>query len=479
MTVVPAVVTFPYVLVGLSLISSALGWISIQGFQPFIDSGLMLEGKFRLALLGGLLGMLAWMLVGTYRRSRLAFLLSLGCSVLWALLMVDVGNHVVTAVAGFIVKGQLPQPVALPERTSVWLGPLVVLVFSAITTAQFALTFVGAVDGLLRWVPMRRALEAHGRNGAGDIFAEFSSRVRESRQSFRSYNFGKLYLFIGTVVALYFAYIGLDWLRAQFVIRVLGGVPDGSSAAEDIKFWNDNPTVWAGFVFSTVSFFVALAATARVALRAAWRRVRRSAEDVLADHDYRPAVFLRSFRDEDADVVPRNLFAAIIRRRHRLEEVLARVMTRLGPAVAIGQPGESAPRLGALRAYFADADWQGAVARWVERASYVVVMAGTSRSVLWELRHLAERGAIPRLLLVIPPDATTAERLRRWTAVRQALDATGWGFALQAVQSDRLLCVVFEPAGDIVAISGDSRYQVDYEIVMQIAVVRASEWCRT
>jgi hypothetical protein len=72
------------------------------------------------------------------------------------------------------------------------------------------------------------------------------------------------------------------------------------------------------------------------------------------------------------------------------EEALARALGGIGPFVAIGQPDEWLPKLGAYRMYRGHSEWQDTVRDLLKRASLVIVRVGYTPGLLWELRNTAE-----------------------------------------------------------------------------------------
>jgi hypothetical protein len=184
-------------------------------------------------------------------------------------------------------------------------------------------------------------------------------------------------------------------------------------------------------------------------------------------------LFLRSFQDENAHVRPKRLFTLLARRRPRLEEVLVRSVSKLGPAVAIGLPGERLPPLGAMRAYYADADWQKAVLDWMTRAYAIVMIGGASSWLLWELGEVLRRGLAGRLLLILPPDVSQEERARRWQSLEAAIAGTPWHAAFRALDPHALLCIVFLRDGQVHGVAGSARHEADYELAVQVAMVAA------
>jgi hypothetical protein len=309
--------------------------------------------------------------------------------------------------------------------------------------------------------------------GSAAPLVAFRRLVRARRQTYRKYRMARLPV------------LPLAFLGALVTIAVLSSVLVGAldtflPVSIDIRTSKDaivdymqaHPLLSLTRMVLTILIILGNLAAVVWWARFAWRAIRRGANDVLADPRYRPVVFLRSFRDEDARVASKNPFWSLVRRRVRLEEVVAGQMMRLGPFVAIGVPGEWAPKLGAMRAYFADTDWQAAIRSWTDRSALSVVMAGESPSVLWELQHLIWSNRISTLLMVLPPDVSPQARARRRQAVSRAFAGTRWqqGIATADVGND--LCLTFEPDGTVVSVKGWPKHQIDYEVAVQTAVVR-------
>src|SRR5439155_283307 len=117
-----------------------------------------------------------------------------------------------------------------------------------------------------------------------------------------------------------------------------------------------------------------------------------------------PILLLRSFRDDK-----------LVYRRDRLhipfsgpvyfEEFLVTLLSRAGPVIAIGQPGELLPPLGAARFYVGD-EWKAKVEELIKQARYVVMVMGELRGsdgLTWEVRKIFETADPERILLIIPP----------------------------------------------------------------------------
>ena len=113
---------------------------------------------------------------------------------------------------------------------------------------------------------------------------------------------------------------------------------------------------WAGgLAGAAVAFFVSLPLmwfAARLLVRA--KRYAAPAAEVLLARDQRPPVaYLRSFvadRTASKGVTFSSWFTE--------EEQIARVMNKVGPLIAFGEPGEVLPEIGAARLYAANDEWR-------------------------------------------------------------------------------------------------------------------------
>lgn len=103
----------------------------------------------------------------------------------------------------------------------------------------------------------------------------------------------------------------------------------------------------------------------------------------------RPVLFFRSFGSERSLLrsvllgvfVPSWYFEFF----YTEEEQLAEALSGIGPFVAIGKPGETLPKLGAIRIYARNEAWQQVVTDKLTEARLVVVQAGTSEGLWWEI----------------------------------------------------------------------------------------------
>ena len=83
------------------------------------------------------------------------------------------------------------------------------------------------------------------------------------------------------------------------------------------------------------------------------------------------------------------------------EEQLREVLQPFGDLVAIGKPGETLPTPGAARLYASDAEWKKVVTGQMQTARLVVIRAGTSGGLVWELKEVVQVVNPKKLLILI------------------------------------------------------------------------------
>jgi hypothetical protein len=132
------------------------------------------------------------------------------------------------------------------------------------------------------------------------------------------------------------------------------------------------------------------------------RKYRVSSAQALLTQDTRsPVLYLRSFKDDSIAAQP-TVNSAVLPWPATEEQQLAFAMSKLGPFVAIGRPGEALPELGAARLYVSDDEWQDTVTALMSQAQLVIMRAGESEGFWWEVQRAEQLVRPERLLFLIP-----------------------------------------------------------------------------
>jgi hypothetical protein len=153
-----------------------------------------------------------------------------------------------------------------------------------------------------------------------------------------------------------------------------------------------------------------------------------------------PLLLLRAFRDDFYELPPVTRpfrHDPIITRT--FEEYLHKKLSRCGPVIAIGRPGEKIPPLGAPRFWVPDDKWKAVIRELLGEAQYVLMIMGNlaglrasgqpgaraavpavtlaEDGLTWEVRQVFAMQDLRRVILLMPP-VTESEAQSRWEQYR-------------------------------------------------------------
>jgi hypothetical protein len=140
-------------------------------------------------------------------------------------------------------------------------------------------------------------------------------------------------------------------------------------------------------------------------VRRGWKYHAPSAQAALEQDPRPPVVYIRSFADDDAILLGSRAQRLLLSTFTYMaavspEQELARILGRVGPVVAIGRPGEPLPELGAARLYASDDEWRDVIRDLMRRARLVVVRAGATPNLQWEIDEAVRLLPLPHLVIV-------------------------------------------------------------------------------
>lgn len=223
-----------------------------------------------------------------------------------------------------------------------------------------------------------------------------------------------------------------------------------------------------------------------------------TAEELLAVDPRAPVVYLRSFTQDELEVVSTTGMpdpeSVLLNRgwehSERLEIGLARHLAKFGPVVAIGRPLEAEALLGASRAYFSDDAWKSAMAQWMDKARLIVLLAGTSPGLSWELSEIVTRGHGSKLVILFPPRKSyfwgkrarreVALRLDTWQLLAGGMPTTATPDEMKRIALKAAVAMHLRPDGGAVIIAGLTNTVTDFAEVVDLAVygLFVHDWTR-
>ncbi len=225
---------------------------------------------------------------------------------------------------------------------------------------------------------------------------------------------------------------------------------------------------------------VMLVVAAMYAMFTRARRVLQPSAAEARQGDPRPPIlFLRSFLDDRYKLKERVRVAGVpINQLLRMEEALAVRFHDFGPFLAVGEPGEGLPQLGAARAYLSDDQWQAAVLNWIRESRLIAMLCGPTHWIHWEMQNIIRFNRLGQVLLLLPPgrklgSALARRRQERWDNIVRSLEQTPYVSSLRHLQIDHILLVQFRPDGRLRVFRSASDLVQDYELALTLAIYTA------
>jgi hypothetical protein len=150
-------------------------------------------------------------------------------------------------------------------------------------------------------------------------------------------------------------------------------------------------------------FFLAFSRLPRMMLNMAAQLGADTAQAALADDTRAPILYLRSFEADQWDEMSYMQTSASDETR------LVTALASFGPVLAIGRPGDRLGHIGAARLYVGQTEWQDVVRRIAPMTGLVVVRAGGTPGLGWELALIREVLTPDKVALWVPKDCVQAE----------------------------------------------------------------------
>jgi hypothetical protein len=183
-----------------------------------------------------------------------------------------------------------------------------------------------------------------------------------------------------------------------------------------------------GLIFGAAAVLIQLGVRRGRQLRA------RSAEAVVADDARTPVLYLRPF-EADNTLLRSNPGLPFLTSSYE-QDLTRQLRARIGPVIAIGNPAEKLPELGAARTYVRDGDWQATANDLMLQAGLIVLHVGSSPGLQWEVARIVELGLPEKLVVAVP---NTPDRPRLYAGFRVATSRV-FPKALPEVGAGDLIC---------------------------------------
>lgn len=191
-------------------------------------------------------------------------------------------------------------------------------------------------------------------------------------------------------------------------------------------------------------------------------------EQLKATDNRQPVVFLRSFADDEKQGVGWQARGIVTL---SLEARLAMYFNNFGPFIAVESRSQRAMKhrmavhLGAAVVQLKDDEWQSVVHEWIQRASIIVMFAGLTEAVNWELNELITNNKADRLLLIFREKSG-----RRLDRIKNVFASTPWSTALnQIVRPASLRVITFDENGKVTVVRCRTGNRDSYHLAAMVA----------
>ena len=260
------------------------------------------------------------------------------------------------------------------------------------------------------------------------------------------------------------------------------------------------------FFFGAILFFVIWHTAEFFTIRA--RVLAPRAKEVLATDKRCPVLLIRSFLDDEAPIyrvvaksAPKGGVMWSIE-ESRFEEAFAPELSKYGPLIAVGNPSDELPDLGAARARFSDATWREPVLAMIEQSRVIVLTAGMKPAtpaeqaaclscgdllalldltpgVRWEVEHILGKDLQNKMLVLFKPRRLSwFDSFMVLTGIAQTIDFLKWLFGRNqrpaAVKLSQALVLHMARDGRVVVAQADKRLDTadDYQCALRLAIHR-------
>jgi hypothetical protein len=142
----------------------------------------------------------------------------------------------------------------------------------------------------------------------------------------------------------------------------------------------------------------------------------RPANELLSRDPRPPVIYLRSFQDDPVaaqGIALPHQSLGFLQFTNSEEQQLASVASEIGPFIAVGKPGEPLPQIGAARMYLKNAEWQPRVLQLMQSARLVLLRAGRTEGLWWEVATAVKTVKPERLVFLLPYNAAQYEVFRQ------------------------------------------------------------------
>ncbi|OYW43574.1 MAG: hypothetical protein B7Z38_00795 [Rhodobacterales bacterium 12-64-8] len=196
------------------------------------------------------------------------------------------------------------------------------------------------------------------------------------------------------------------------------------------------------------------------------------AQDAMRSDRRSPIVFLRSFQDdfrivktgEEGDSA--SIGEMLSKDEIGFEGVMSDISKPFGPFIAIAKPG-SAPSAEAARAYFAGEEWRDAVVQWMDESRLILMIAGYTDGLNWELGQTIQRGHAGKIVFLFPPNDPYTDA--RWAWVKAAFRDHQVAHMMTRTAPLNVIGLHLDATGALIVLRSEKKLSRNYRAALAVA----------
>ena len=135
----------------------------------------------------------------------------------------------------------------------------------------------------------------------------------------------------------------------------------------------------------------------------------RKTKQVLETDERKPILYLRSFlndplaaKSENDSIIANFLTTGFPQNLNSEEEQLSLAVKDFGPFVAVGNPKDPLPQIGALKLYSEENEWQNVVTNLIQVSQLVILRVGHTPGFWWEVETVVNNKEPEKIMFLLP-----------------------------------------------------------------------------
>ena len=157
---------------------------------------------------------------------------------------------------------------------------------------------------------------------------------------------------------------------------------------------------------------------------------------------------------------------------------------KTGPFIAVDSPSHTVA-IGAARASLTNTEWQGTVVEWMRAARLIVLLAGVTQWIRWEMRQIVELGYSRKLIILMPElsrwkqfrlrlarglSSATNIATKRLEVIREIFSGSLWEASInEPCLPEQIRSLIFGLGGQVTAVCARSRSRDCYQLAALIS----------